>query len=85
MSEILKEDNVTIENKEYILRTIDLTGTPFGGIEYPYEQLLYLLGEEDKAYRGRLLDRCSTKEDALASHEAQVESIKNRQILLDFI
>ena len=82
MSEILKEDIVTIDGKEYVLRTVDLTATPLGGI-CPYEQLLYPLGEENKAFRGRLLDRSWSEDEALDSHNTQLIRIEAGKSLLE--
>jgi hypothetical protein len=82
MSEILKEDIVTIDGKEYVLRTVDLTATPLGGI-CPYEQLLYPLGEENKTFRGRLLDRSWSEDEALESHSTQVIRAKTGKFLLE--
>lgn len=83
MSKILKEDIVTIDGKEYVLRTVDLTATPLGGI-CPYEQLLYPLGEEDKTFAGHLLDRSWTEETALTSHSTQVIRAKAGKPLFEF-
>ena len=83
MSESLKQDIVTIDGKEYVLRTVDLTATPLGGI-CPYEQLLYPLGEENKAFRGRLLDRSWSEDEALTSHNTQLIRIKAGMPLLEY-
>lgn len=84
MRKILKEDKILINDEKYILRTVDLSETPLGGLEYPYEQLLYPLFE-DEIYNGRLLNRSETEEEALISHERQLDSIKRNNIILDFL